>query len=68
MALSLRSSAAFQQSLDGAFTAFKRSIFKNNWMALSLRSSAAKTSIIILGWRFHFVQAQPLVLGLPKAL
>jgi hypothetical protein len=28
------------------------------WMALSLRSSAANTSIIILGWRFHFVQAQ----------
>jgi hypothetical protein len=26
MALSLRSSAAFQQSLDGAFTAFKRSL------------------------------------------
>jgi len=27
-------------------------------MALSLRSSANNTSIIILGWRFHCVQAQ----------
>jgi len=57
MVLSLRSSAAYstisgwryhcvqaqliQQSLDGAFTAFKRSLFNNLWMALSLRSSAA---------------------------
>jgi hypothetical protein len=42
MALSLRSSAAFQQSLDGAFTAFKRSQNKYHYirMALSLRSSA----------------------------
>jgi hypothetical protein len=29
-------------------------------MALSLRSSASNTCIIILGWRFHFVQAQPI--------
>jgi hypothetical protein len=30
-----------QESLDGAFTAFKRSLSKNLWMALSLCSSAA---------------------------
>jgi len=57
MALSLCSSAAYsrifgwrfhfvqaqliQESLDGAFTAFKRSLFKNLRMALSLLSSAA---------------------------
>jgi hypothetical protein len=43
MALSLRSSAAFQQSLDGAFTVFKRKQYKYHYirMALSLRSSAA---------------------------
>jgi hypothetical protein len=45
-----------QESLDGAFTAFKRSLSKNLWMALSLRSSAAYPRIF--GWRFHFVQAQ----------
>jgi hypothetical protein len=30
-----------QESLDGAFTLFKRSLSKNLWMALSLCSSAA---------------------------
>jgi len=35
---------------------FKRSKYKNIRMALSLRSSAAYSRI--LGWRFHYVQAQ----------